>query len=198
MSHSFRNLTPGAAFTDPNDNDQWVYAQAMAHRIDIVGSRNRRTIIAELLDEHFAAHGWARAPVRVRDLWEHTAAVAAQERRPSTEVALETMPGAIVPEAWEPTAEHTARVAWSAEQFIANLRTRTTPGEARGREREQLAHVLHHGLKPMDAEDVIERCSRAHEKRPLAARQTESRYHASTRVEERTTGLDLSRFAIPS
>ena len=182
---------PSTAFTDANDNDQWIYAQAMAHRVDILGSRNRRTIIAELLDEHFVAHGWPRAPVRVRDLWEHTAAVAAQERRPSAEVALEAMLCAIVPEAWESTAEHAARVTWSAEQFIANLRTRTTPGEVRGREREQLAHVLYHALKPMDAQDIIERCSRAHEKRPVGARQTERRYHASTRAEVRGAGLDL-------
>ena len=48
------------------------------------------------------------------------------------------------------------------------------------------------GHLPIQAKEfIIERCSRAHEKRPVEARQTERRYHASTRAEVRRTGLDL-------
>ena len=182
---------PGAAFTDENDNDQWIYAQAMAHDIDMLASRNRDTIISEVLDEHFVAHGYPCAPVTVRSLWEHTASVAKTEHRPIADVALETMLCTIIPHAWKPSPESAAAAKWSAERFIRNLRTRTKPEEAPDPEREKLAHTLHHTVKAIDEEAMIEHCKAAYAISPGDARETEMRYHKATRAAVRKTGLNL-------
>ena len=63
---------PGEAFTDDNDTDRWIYAEAMVHGVDVLASRNRNTILTEVLEEYFAARGQPTPPVAVRSLWEHT------------------------------------------------------------------------------------------------------------------------------
>ena len=70
---------PDEAFTDEHDTDRWIYAEAMVHGVNVLASRNRETIIAEVLQEHFEARG-GEPPVTVRSLWEHTSALAAVER----------------------------------------------------------------------------------------------------------------------
>ena len=182
---------PGAAFTDENDSDQWIYAQAMAHDIDMLASRNRHTILSEVLHEHFVAQGHESAPVTVKSLWEHTATVARTERRPIADLALETMLCAIIPESWTPSAERAAELKWSAERFIRNLRTRTKPRGTPDPDREKLAHTLHRTVKDIDERSIIDLANTACAISPDKARDTEMRYHTATRTAVRDTGLNL-------
>ena len=91
---------PSDAFTNHNDGDQWIYAQAMVHEVNVIASHNRHTILTEVLQEHFVNCGYSDAPVAVSSLWEHTVAIAEAEGRPIAEIALETVLCATVPDNW--------------------------------------------------------------------------------------------------
>jgi len=182
---------PGKAFADDNKNDQWIYAQAMVHDIDVLASRNRNTMLIEVLKEHFVASGYPDAPVTVRSLWEHTTALADAESRPIAEVALETVLCAVMPNAWTGSPEETVAVKWSTERFVRNLRTRDGSGETPDPEREKLAHLLHHTVKESSLATLLDRCNEACAILPENARETEMRYHTATRAAVRTTGVNL-------
>ena len=182
---------PGNAFADDNKNDQWIYAQAMVHDIDVLASRNRNTMLIEVLKEHFVACGYPDAPVTVRSLWEHTTALADAESRSIAEVALETVLCAVMPSAWTGSPEETVAVKWSTERFVRNLRTRDGFGETPDSEREKLAHLLHHTVKESSLATLLDRCNKAYAILPENARETEMRYHTATRAAVRTTGVDL-------
>ena len=182
---------PSEAFTDDNDSDQWIYAEAIAHQIDVLASRNRNTILTEVLEEHFAAHGQPSPPVAVRSLWDHTTALAKAEQRPIEQVAFETMLCAIVPDAWSGSAQDAIALKWSAQRFIENLRTQTRPKNSPDPEREKLAHVLHRTLKPITQDQLTARGNAAYAILPHSARETERRYHSTTRAAIRKTGVDL-------
>lgn len=100
---------PGAAFTDDNDSDQWIYAEAMTHNINVLASHNRKTILTEVLDEHFSNRDETRAPITVKTLWDHTVAVAAAEGRKIADVALEAVLCATVPDAQLRSVRRAAR-----------------------------------------------------------------------------------------
>ena len=182
---------PGEAFTDDNDTDRWIYAEAMVHDVDVLASRNRNTILTEVLEEYFAARGQPTPPVAVRSLWEHTATVAKAERQAITAVAMETMLCAIIPDGWTASANTAAALKWSGERFIKNLRTRERPRDRPDPEREKLAHLLHRTLSRMGQARLIERANAAFAKLPEIARQSELRYHTITREAVRRTGMDL-------
>jgi hypothetical protein len=182
---------PSKAFADDNKNDQWIYAQAMVHDIDVLASRNRNTMLIEVLKEHFVASGYPDAPVTVRSLWEHTTALADAEHRPIAEVALETVLCAVMPNAWTGSPEEMVAVKWSMERFVRNLRTRDGSGETPDPEREKLAHLLHHTVKESSLATLLDRCNDAYAILPENARETEMRYHTATRAAVRTTGVNL-------
>ena len=182
---------PGEAFADDNDTDRWIYAEAMVHGVDVLASRNRNTILTEVLEEYFAARGQPTPPVTVRSLWEHTAAVAKAERQAIAEVAMETMLCAIIPDGWTASTNSAAALKWSGERFIKNLRTRERPREKPDPEREKLAHLLHRTLSRMGQARLAERANAAFAKLPEIARQSEMRYHAITRDSVRKTGMNL-------
>ena len=150
---------PGEAFTDDNDTDRWIYAEAMVHGVDVLASRNRNTILIEVLEEYFAARGQPTPPVAVRSLWEHTAAVAKAERYAITEVAMETMLCAIIPDGWTASTNTAAALKWSGERFIKNLRTREHPRERPDPEREKLGHLLHRTLSRMGQARLLGRAN---------------------------------------
>ncbi len=77
-----------------------IYAQAWAHGINILAGRNRRSIVRKELERHFAALDHPRPPIEVRNLYEHTSAVAETERRDIPDAALEAMLCAVIPENW--------------------------------------------------------------------------------------------------
>ena len=181
---------PGAAFTDDNDSDQWIYAEAMAHDVNVLASHNRKTIITEVLDQHFRRQKQAQAPITVKTLWDHTVAIAAAEGRDIGDVALEAVLCATVPTGWEPTPKRAVAAKWSAERFKENLRARGQSKKVPNK-RDALAHTLHHALGTLDEQGVIERVSAAHAKRPKRAREAEGRYHDRVRERVRGAGIEL-------
>jgi len=112
-------VLPEDAFADDSPNDRLIYAQAWTHGVDVLASRNRHTIVREELEAHFAKLGYPRPPVTVRNLYEHTCAIAVNERRERSDIALEAMLAAVVPNSWTP--DGTGRVIGSCEMFIRNL-----------------------------------------------------------------------------
>ena len=182
---------PGDAFSDDNATDRWIYAEAAVHGVDVLASRNRNTIIIEVLAEYFAARGQPTPPVAVKSLFEHTAAVAKAERQAITEVAMETMLCAIIPDGWTASTDAAAALKWSGERFIKNLRTRERPRGTPDPERAKLAHLLHRTLSRMGRARLVERANAAFAKLPDIARQSEMRYHTTTREAVRRTGVDL-------
>ena len=190
---------PAAAFTDDNDSDQWIYAEAMAHDVNVLASDNRKTILTDVLEEHFRGKKQAQTPITVKTLWDHTVAVAAAEGRKIGDVAVETVLCATVPNEWEPTPRRAMAAKWSAEWFKENLRARGRPRktpnehdpEEAPKERDALAHTLHHALGALDEKSLIEKLSAAHAIRPRQARSAEGRYHERVRENVRKAGIEL-------
>ncbi len=180
---------PTEAFTDTRDGDLWIYAQAWAHGIDVLASRNRRTVIRERLERHFSGLGLRSPPVMVRGLYEHTAIVAENEDRYVSDVALDAVLGAVIPNAWTP--EKSERVLSSCMLFANNLATMDGRGVPVASEENDLAHGLNEAICEIDGEDFVRRCEKAYASRPTAARETELRYHRMTRAAVRETGIDL-------
>ena len=79
---------------------------------------------------------------------------------------------------------------WSAERFKENLRARGKSKRAPN-EHDALAHTLHHALRTLDEQKLIERVSAAHAKRPKKAREAEGRYHDRIREKVCEAGVDL-------
>ena len=181
---------PDDAFTDDNDADRWIYAQAMVHGVDVLASRNRHTIITERLEEHFAAQATG-APVAVRSLWEHTIALSQAEGRSSTAVAIEATVAAVIAHGWNNTDEHTLALRYSGTEFAHNLRTLARPEDRPDPEREKLAHVLHRTLTRTSLDTLRTTAQEIYAKRPEIARDTETRYHQRVRAAVRSTDLDL-------
>jgi len=180
---------PGAAFTDSNDSDRTIYAQAWTHGIDVLTSRNRRTILKTVLEEHFAERGHPAPPVKVRGLFEHTRAVAGHEGRPVTDVAFEAVLGAVIPNAWTPGASDP--VLRSCMAFTDGLAISEGRRVSVMPEENELVHILNRAIEEIDREDFAKRCEEAHARRPRAARETETRYHDRVRTAVRETGIDL-------
>ena len=186
---------PGAAFTDRNGNDQQIYAQAWVHGIDVLASRNRRTIYREVLARHFSARGLPNPPVAVLGLFEHTKTLAESEGRPLPEVAFEAVLGAVIPETWpdEPVSGSIELVEISCRRFIDNLSLSEggAPGSFAAEENE-LAFLMKEELEAVaeNAGRFLNRCNEAWESRPQTARDTEKRYHDTLRSAVRATGLD--------
>ena len=181
---------PADAFTD--SNDKWIYAQAWAHDIDVLSSRNRSTINGDVLQEHFAARDWLAPPVRVRGLYEHTARLAEEEGRPLAEISFEAMLAAVIPEDWTPAKG--AGVATSCGLFLKNLRLAEGrhPGGALAAQENELVRLMDVQMKRIlrTEKTFLAHCAAAHAARPQAARNTEMRYHERVRAAVRETGLD--------
>ncbi len=180
---------PDDAFMDKNTNDQIIYAQALVHEIDVLASRNRRTILRKRLDRHFAGLGYPQAPVSIRNLYEHTISVAAQEGRSESEVALETILCAVVPEDWTP--DETYKVRHSCTRFIRNLEVSVGRGEAAPDGENELVFILKKALGDTARSEFTRLCGDAYARRPAVARDTELRYRDRTRAAVRGTGIDL-------
>ena len=187
---------PGAAFTDRNGNDQQIYAQAWVHGIDVLASRNRKTIYREVLARHFSARGIPNPPVAIMGLFEHTKKLAGSEGRPLSEVAFEAMLGAIIPETWQDdlASGGVELVEISCRRFIDNL-SLSEGNSAAGSfaaEENELAFLMKEELEAAteNTERFLDRCNEAWESRPQAARDTEKRYHDRLRSAVRATGLN--------
>ncbi len=180
---------PGSAFTDENDSDRTIYAQAWAHGVDVLASRNRRTILGTVLEEHFAERGHPAPPVSVRGLFEHTRAIAGSEGRPVSEVAFEAVLGAVIPNAWTPGGSD--RVLRSCMTFTDSLAISEGRRVSSLSEENELVHLLSLTIEEIDRDVFAQRCGEAHARRPLAAGETEMRYHGRVRSAVRGTGIDL-------
>ena len=158
---------PDEAFLDDNRNDQLIYAQAWAHGIDVLASRNRRTILREKLERHFAELDYPIPPVVVRNLYEHTLAIAGNERRTDSDVALEAVLGAVIPDHWTP--DKSADVMGSCVRFIRNL-TVTPEQRALDVGDYALVRILSSLLNRIDGKEFAQRCNEIHARRPGVAR----------------------------
>ena len=183
---------PARAFTEEKKTDRWIYAEAMAHDVDVLASHNRNTILTQVLEQHFAKQRSQSRAVEIRGLFEHTVAVAEEEERPIEEAGFKAMLCAIIPGAWSGSEEDTERLEWSAQRFIANLGTgKTKPGETPNPEREKLAHLLRRTLAPMTVAQLRTWGNAAYAIAPEMARETERRYHTTTRTAIGDVGLGL-------
>ncbi len=185
---SFSGRLPGDAFTDRNGNDRIIYAQAWAHGIDVLGSRNRTSILLPLLEEHFTALGHSTPPVTVRGLFDHTAHISRTEGRAMADVALEAVLGAVIPDAW--TSDHTVQVMSSCAGFIGNLALSSGRRDSMASLENQLVSLLNQCIGQFSHEEFAKHCERAHANRPVIACETEMRYHRKVRTAVRETGLD--------
>ena len=181
---------PSAAFTDKSTNDQSIYAEAIVHGANVLSTRNRNTIIEEVLTEYFQREGYAEAPVVLRNLWQQTVAIAKAERRATNEVALETVLCAVIPEAWTATTAHALNVRRSVDKFTENLRVQAKEKQV-DPEREKLVHTLHSFTKSLGEAQFLARCETAYGIRPEAARTSEMRFHEHTRAAVRSTAMDF-------
>ena len=181
---------PSAAFTDKSTNDQSIYAEAIVHGANVLSTRNRNTIIEEVLIEYFQREGYAEAPVVLRNLWQQTVAIAKAERRATNEVALETVLCAVIPEAWTATTAHALNVRRSVDKFAENLRVQAKEKQV-DPEREKLVHTLHSFTKSLGEAQFLARCETAYGIRPEAARTSEMRFHEHTRAAVRSTAMDF-------
>ena len=181
---------PSAAFTDKNTNDQSIYAEAIVHGANVLSTRNRNTIIEEVLTEHFQREGYAEAPVVLRNLWQQTVAIAKAERRATNEVALETVLCAVIPEGWTATTAHAFNVRKSVDRFTENLRVQAKEN-AIDPEREKLVHILDSFTNSLGEAQFLARCETAYGLRPEAARTSAMRFDEHTRAAVRRTGLDF-------
>ncbi len=179
---------PDEAFLDTDGNDQLVHAQAWAHGIDILASRNRRSVVRKELERHFAALDGPLPPIEVRNLHEHTTAVAGTERRDVSEVALEAMPFAVIPEDW--TSGKHVGVRSSCDRFIRNLNTAPGRRVRMTAEGNTLSRMLDRAVQRLGHAAFIERCEAAYAIRPAAAREAGKRFHGRTRAAVRWTGID--------
>ncbi len=185
---SYSGRLPGDAFTDRNGNDRIIYAQAWAHGLDVLGSRNRTSILLPLLEEHFTALGHPEPPVTVRGLFDHTAHIARTEGKPIADVALEAVLGAVIPDAW--TSDHTVQVMNSCASFIGNLALSSGRRDSMASVENQLVSLLNQCIGQSSYEEFAQHCERAHANRPIIARETEMRYHRKVRTAVREAGLD--------
>lgn len=185
---------PDNAFTDRSGNDWWIYAQAWVHHVDVLASRNRRSIRTEILGDYFRALGSAAPPVAIRGLYTHTRTLAREEDRTPSGVALEAMLCAVVPENWRPDLRRIHAVRRSCELFIENIAlsegrrpTSSLPGDEN-----RLVRLLQDALTEAVAnrKRFLEQCNQAHAHRPRTARDTERRYHDRLRATVRETGLN--------
>ena len=182
---------PSEAFTDKNTNDKSIYAEAIVHGANVLSTRNRKSILEEVLTEHFQRERNAAAPVALRNLWQQTVVVAKAEGRNIGEVALETALCAVIPEAWEPTTEKALEVSKSVTMFTEGLRVEEDKNKDIDPEREKLVHMVTTYRDGLSAEQFIARCEAAYAIRPEAARTSEMLYHEQTRAAVRRTGLNF-------
>jgi len=181
------SLVPGSAFTEENGNDRLIYAQAMLHGIDVLASRNRRTVLQKVLEEHFAKRGQPEPPVTIRGLYGHTCVISKEEGRPVTDVAVEAMLGAVVPEGWSPRkADDVLNSCFAFMNNIAVTEGRNTMLS----EENMLVHLLEKALEGMSEERFVQRCEETHASRPKFARDTEMRYHETVRKAVEETGIN--------
>ncbi len=182
-------MTPDHAFKERND---WlIYAEAMAHNVNVLASQNRRTIDVDEINDYFMAQGKGSAPVTVRSLWEHTRAVARSEGRSKEDVALEAVLCAVIPEQWQETSEDVVHAVRSAKHFKNSLSRQGS--RSRGEEElddapavdDFLAAAVHRAIEALDATAALEKLRAAYAIRPHAARQSEARYHRAARQGKR-------------
>ena len=180
------------------------------HGIDVLASRNRRTIYREVLARHFSARGLPNPPVAVLGLFEHTKTLAESEGRPLPEVAFEAVLGAVIPETWpdEPVSGSIELVEISCRRFIDNLSLSEggAPGSFAAEENE-LAFLMKEELEAVaeNAGRFLNRCNEAWESRPQTARghrETLPRHAAVRRARNRpgspVLNPDASRRPVPS
>ena len=182
-------VLPEAAFTDDNDSDRQIYAQAWAHGIDVLASRNRNTILRDRLEAHFTERGLQAPPVTVKGLLDHTAAIAREERRTVSDVALEAVLGAVIPGRW--TQAKSRDVLVSCQIFADNLAVSEGRGAARQPEENELVLHLRQAFREIRMDDFTALCERTSAQLPEMARSTEARYHDAVRTAVRGTGIDL-------
>ena len=174
-----------------NHSDWRIYAEAMAHSVNVLASQNRETTDVDAIEHYFRARGKGSVPVTVRTLWQHTIAVAESEGRAGRDVALETVLCAVVPEQWQETPVDVVRAMWSATRFKDNLSmqgSRSMAKKETGQEPasdDLLAHALHRALETTSSESALEKLRAAYVKRPHAARQSEAKYHLAARQKRR-------------
>ena len=165
---------PKAAFDETNNNDLWIYAQAWAHDIDVLASRNRNTISKPELKRHFALRGFASPPISIRGLYEHTAVIAETENRDIADVALEAVLGAVIPEAWN--SGKTDKVRQSCGYFATALSLSERREASIASEENHLVNAVRRGLKASGPPEFTRLCEKAYATRPHIARETEARY----------------------
>jgi len=180
---------PREAFSDENPSDLTIYAQAWAHGVDFLASRNRNSISRELLDDHFTGKGQPSPPVAIRGLYEHTRAVAESEGRRAVHVGLEAMLGAVIRGDWDRGKVFAMRD--SCERFIANLAMSEGKRPSVTKEENVLVKVLGAALKATGTEEFIRLCDKAHATRPDTARETEMRYRSRYRALVRDLRIEL-------
>ena len=173
---------PKEAFRDKKPNDRKILAEAATHGYDVLASRNFKSIDRSVLERHFAAKGIPQ-PVEIRNLSEHTAAIARTEGRDVSEVAVEAMLAAVIPDAWTP--ERTNDVMRYCEGFMNAI------AGSSGRDQETLNGMLTDGIENLSANSFTQLCEKAYANRPAIARETEMRYHRKVNKAVEMTGIAL-------
>ena len=188
--------TPAHAFK--NENDRRIYAEAMAHKVNVLTSTNRKSVKVKEIEKHFRTQGIATPPVAVHSLWEHTLDIAQREGREAREVALEAVLGAAIEEGWKPTPAHVAQTIKSAHRFKSNLSWEGSRSKKEGEHEQEpdpkdvFASELHKAIETLNALDRVSQLHRlkiAYETRPRIARQTEGRYHQAAKEKRKGRGI---------
>lgn len=170
------NLLPADAFADDNEGDSMIYAQAWAHDLDILATRNRRSIDRDRIKDWFRRQGQTAPPVDVRGLYEHTRIIADGEDRAVDDVAFEAMLGAVIAGNWSP--ENAIRTRRSCQTFIRNLELSEGRARAAAFGENELARSLERKLNSVeDIEGLVRLCEHVRERLPMFARESEARYH---------------------